>query len=75
MPADVMFHWTRFFNGTSTTTILPVDQVNTIGSASGIAHNSTFNLSNVNYTDDGSAFQCNVLGNASDIANLTGSYI
>ena len=72
--ADVVFHWTRFFNGTNTTVTLPEDN-EYIGSASGVTHRSMFNLTDVNYTNNDNGFQCNVSGNASDIAYLTGSYL
>ena len=73
MLPDVVFNWTRFFNGISTNMTLQEDSVDMIGSALSGTQHSMFNLANVNYTNNDNGFQCHVLGNASDIAYLTGS--
>ena len=74
--ANVSFQWTRYLSdGTSNTVILSedVDNSNVAGSASGIMHQSTYNITNVNYTNNGDGLQCNVSGDTSAIAYLTGS--
>ena len=57
--------------------ILPEDVDNSIGSAASsvILHHSTYNITNVNYTDNGIGFQCGALDDTSDITYLTGKSV
>lgn len=46
-----------------------------VGSGSSITHYNTFNVTNVNYTNNGNGFQCNASGNTSVITYLTGNLL
>lgn len=72
-----MFQWTSFLSdGTSNNVTLPEDVDNSIGSAaSSVIHRSTYNITNVNYTNNGIGFQCSALEDTSDITYLTGKQL
>ena len=70
-----MFQWARFLSdGTSDTVTIPEDVDNSIGSASSVIHYSTYNVANVNYTNNGIGYQCNASGDTSVITYLTGNH-
>ena len=71
-----MFQWTRFLSdGASDVVTLPEDADNSIGSAASSVIRSTYNITNVNYTNNGIGLQCSTSDNTSDITYLTGNQL